>query len=250
MYTHIVTLEVWGKNLEMFGNKLASSLSIVGIIRSWPMVVGLFPHLSSTCKSPHYITSTQHPKSPSALPPSVGARPSGKRQLTLQQAISQENVLLLLEGLLTFLELHHSWIQKKDFDFLFSLNCNSILNDPPWWLCSNYKAVFSHTSLTFFHTKKGPKGLEFLFPNKRLQHRIFRFKWLFFKLWRNNHVLYEMTPLFPQISVDVYAEFFLNGGWTFSGTHSLSSIRSTEWKFTITSHSKPRLLLPVVKPVV
>lgn len=43
---------------------------------------------------------------------------------------------------------------------------------------------------------------------------------------------------------------FLNGGRTFSGTRSLSSVRGAEWKLTMTGRSEPRLLLPVVRPVV
>lgn len=117
---------------------------------------------------------------------------------------------------------------------------------------------FSVTTKKFFHIHPLPssrqrkvlKALHFYSPTKGPAQN---FKVQLLILWALKELpcsLWNDTFVPSNISVVVYAEFFINGGRTFSGTHWLSSIRSTEWKLTIPSHSKPRLLLPVVQPVV
>ena len=116
---------------------------------------------------------------------------------------------------------------------------------------------FAVTTKQFFHIHPSPsstqrkvlKALHFYSPAKGFSTEFSGSNG--YSLSSEGTIMFSMKwHLCSQISVDIYAEFFLNGGWTFSGTHSLSSIRSTEWKFTITSHRKPRFLLPIVKPVV
>lgn len=138
---------------------------------------------------------------------------------------------------------------EKDFDFCF-FNFNSIWGDPPQWLCTNHKKGFC-TRPSPSAMKEVLKALHIFILWWKASHSILRLKSLSFVFRSNFHVYCETDTFLPSnIPFCLCRIFFLNDGLTFSSTLSLSSIHSKEWESTITSHVRPRLLLPIVKPVV
>lgn len=114
------------------------------------------------------------------------------------------------------------------------------------------KKVFAHIPHPLPMKERFLKALHFFYSPMKGLAQYFKIQGLTYPFCLEATFMYTVKQHLSSLKYPFLfmQNFFLNGGLTFSSTLSLSSIHSKEWESTITSHVKPRLLLPIVKPVV